>query len=212
MSSSPQQFDSVRRSYRKLAAISGGLLISLVLFIGWQPFAPVDYIMRDPASISSHPVYYGALSNLGVLLWSANAGICLLGAFTTWILSNRWEVTSFFASFGGFSTFLCLDDLFQFHELLLPGNFGVPEEVLFLLYAIALLFMLVRFRKIILRTQPLFLVISLLLFSLSIITDILPIPTNLIVEDGSKFIAIFAWLSYFLWAAIEETVRLATKQ
>lgn len=207
-----QKFASFKRLYYKLTAVTATLLIMLVLFIGWQPFAPADYIMRDPASITSTPVYYGALSNLGVLLWSASAAICLLGALTTRILSNRWDTTSFFAGFSGLSAFLCLDDLFQFHELLLPGNFGIPEEALFVLYAIALTYMLVRFRKIILQTQPSLLVTSLLLFALSIILDILPLPTNLILEDGSKFIAIFAWFAYFLWAAVEEIVLLATEK
>ena len=211
MSSSPQRLSLARRFYYRLAAISACFLIALVLFIGWQPFAPIEYIMRDPASISGSPVYYGALSNLGVLLWSASAAVCLLGALTVKILSDRWDITAFFTMFGGLSAFLCLDDLFQFHELLLPGNFGVPEEVLFVLYAVTLVSLLVRFRKIIFRTQPLLLAISLLLFALSVITDILPIPTNLMLEDGAKFIAIFAWFAYFLWAAVEEIVLITDR-
>lgn len=206
-----QRFTSARRLYLKLTIGMGCFLLALVAFIGLQPFAPVEYIMRDPASIANQPVYYGALSNLGVLLWSASVGTCLLGALIAKALSDRWDIISFFAAFSGLSAFLCLDDLFQFHELLLPGNFGIPEEVLFVAYAIALLTLLIRFRKIILETQPILLGISLLLFALSIASDILPLPTNLLLEDGSKFMAIFAWFAYFVWAAVVETTQLANR-
>lgn len=193
----------------------GLVLLVLILFVWQQPFVPVEYITRDPAAIATHPVYYGALSNLGILLWAASATACLLGGLVVQTLSNRWETVGFFAGFGALSTILCLDDLFMLHEEIFPNKLGIPEEALFVLYAVLLLYLLLRFRKILLKTQPALLGLSLLLFALSICSDLLPVLANLpdnniyALEDGSKFIAIFAWLSYFLWAAVEKITLIA---
>lgn len=215
LSSLSQSLLSVRRFYRRLTVVGGLLSVLIVLAVWWQPFVAVEYITRDPAAIANHPIYYGALSNLGVLLWMASATACLVGALVAKTLSARGEIVGFFSGFAGLSAMLCMDDLFLIHEEILPNKLGISENVLFVFYAIALLFLLLRFRKILLRTQPILLALSLCLFSMSMSSDLIPALASLprdntfALEDGSKFVAIFAWFSYFLWIAVEKIVLLA---
>ena len=170
---------------------------------------PVSYITRDPAAIANHPVYYGAISNLGVLLWGSSATACLLGGIVTNILSEQQERAKFFAAFCGLSVVLCLDDLFMLHEEIFPKSIGISEEAVFLFYAIMFSSMLLRFRKILLKTKPVLFAASLLLFALSVSSDIIPAIGSYTIEDGSKFVAIFVWCAYFLWAAVEHIMLLS---
>ena len=213
---SSSQFSSTKRSYHRLIRGIGLSLVVLVLFVWQQPFVLVEYITRDPAAIARHPIYYGALSNLGVLLWSASATACLLGTLAVKALSGRQETVYFFTAFGILNALLCADDLFLIHESILPHKLGIPEEVMFAFYIAALSSMLLRFRKTLLRTQPLVLGTSLLLFALSVSSDLAPVISNLprndifALEDGSKFIAIFVWSSYFIWTTVETIALLAS--
>ena len=212
-----QRVASTKRSYQQFITGTSFLSLGLVLFVWQQPFVPVEYITRDPAAIANHPIYYGALSNLGILLWAASTTTCLLGGLVTKMLSDRWTIASFFAAFGGLSAVLCLDDLFMIHEDVFPKKLGLSEDVLFILYAVSLSYMLFHFRKILFKMQPALLGLSLLLFALSTCSDLIPAiahPPNsntYAFEDGSKFIAIFVWFSYFLWAAVEQ-IMLCTGQ
>lgn len=212
VSSFSARISSVKSLHRRATVGVGTLLLTLVLLIWFQPFVPVENITRDPAVIAGHPAYYGALSNLGVLLWSASVTACLVGALVIRVTKGRSTAVGFFAAFGSLSFVLCLDDLFLLHEWLLPVHLGLPETVTFAAYAIALLIMLLRFRKILIRTQPALLALSLLLFAISTAGDLTPLLANLsdndiyALEDGSKFLAIFVWFSYFLWAAVDQIV------
>ena len=210
ISSVLQRLFLIKHLYYRSAIIASLLLSGLVICIWRQPFVPVEYITRDPAAIAIHPIYYGALSNLGVLLWGSSVTSCLLGALVTKLLSDRWEIVAFFAAFGGLNAMLCLDDLFMIHEEVLPRKLGIPEEALFICYAIALTAMLVRFRRVLLKTQPVLFGASLILFAFSLSIDLMPALASLsrnslfAIEDGSKFVAIFVWSAYFLWAAVEK--------
>ncbi|MEM9090270.1 MAG: hypothetical protein AAGC93_16165 [Cyanobacteria bacterium P01_F01_bin.53] len=198
-----------------------------MVIVHQQSLAPIEYFTKDPATIAHHPEYYGSLSNIGVLLWNASAVVCFLGALQLRILGKNWlekerlgknfdninakyrNASYFLMGFGLLSTVLCLDDLFLLHESIIFNKFGLPEEAAFLAYAIALIFLLVRFRKILLKRSPIALGASLVLFAASIGTDKLP-PSALVseqdlylIEDGMKLLAIFLWLSYFAWVTLE---------
>lgn len=204
------RFSSVRRSYHLIATSIGALLVGLVVLLGFQTYVPVEYITRDPAAIAEHPIYYGAVSNLGILLWSASVTACLLGGTIVKVLKDKTEAVSFFLAFGSLSLFLCMDDLFLLHEDLFPRRLNLPEEITFVVYAIAVSAALVRFRKFLLKNQPALFGAALLLFAFSLSSDLIFSLFELeggaayAIEDGFKFIAIFVWCMYFLWAAIDQ--------
>ncbi len=165
--------------------------------------------MRDPAAIANHPVYYGAFSNLSILFWSASAAICLFSSYLLNQLSAKAEHIRFLLAFGCFSTVLCLDDLFMLHERLFPEKLNIPESIVFIGYAAAFIVLVFRFRQRLRSTEPVFFLVSCLLFAVSIFLDVLPIQGILtkddiyLLEDGAKILAIFFWLAYFAKISVE---------
>ncbi len=222
-----QQLSLAQTLYHRALWVGCIVWMLLMVIVHQQSLAPIEYFTKDPATIAHHPEYYGSLSNIGVLLWNASAVVCFLGALQLRILGKNWlekerlgknfdhinakyrNASYFLMGFGLLSTVLCLDDLFLLHESIIFNKFGLPEEAAFLAYAIALIFLLVRFRKILQKRSPMALGASLVLFAASIGTDKLP-PSVIVseqdlylIEDGMKLLAIFLWLSYFAWVTLE---------
>ncbi|MGB3296857.1 MAG: hypothetical protein WBA76_01215 [Phormidesmis sp.] len=180
-----------------------------------QSVVPVSNLTRDPAVVAHFPIYYGALSNIGILFWSGSVAACLVGVMLLKVLQPNSDAVKFFTAYGGFSLVLCLDDLFLFHEkvfperILAPLGLNLDEEILLIAYAVTFVVLLFRFRKILLQTKPALFGLSLLMFAMSIAFDVLPFPfemsseTEYFLEDGSKLLAIFVWFTYFVWAAVE---------
>ncbi len=199
-------------TYQRLASFGFICLLCVLLILGLQPYIPLEYLTGDPAALSGQPFYFGALSNIGVLFWIASAAICLFSAALLSTLKARSESIRFLSAFGSLSTVLGLDDLFLLHERAFPFLLRVSQSSVLLGYAIILLICLCRFRKILLNHRPAAFGVSLILFSVSVLSDIVPLDPILgattnnnifhLLEDGTKLIAIFVWLTYFAWTAI----------
>ncbi len=191
------------------------LWLGLLVVLRLQASVPLHYFMHDPSVVAHYPLYYGALSNIGIIFWGASAAVCLLSAVLLKVLQPSSESARFFAAFGWLNLALCLDDLFLFHETLFPKWVRSPsgshaaEGAVLVAYAVIFFHLVIRFRRLLLRTKPVLFGLSVLLFSVSLGVDTLPLPVDLsidnesLVEDGSKLLAIFAWFMYFLWAAVE---------
>ncbi|MEO0706863.1 MAG: hypothetical protein AAF050_14510 [Cyanobacteria bacterium J06649_5] len=215
-----QQLSSAKSLYRLSLFIGCLSWLVLMAIARGQSLVPVEYLTRDPATIADHPEYYGALSNIGVLLWNASAVVCLMGALqirammskvpSSYLKISR-ESSPFLASFGILSGILCLDDLFLLHESIIPNKLNLSEEVVFISYGIALMCLLIRFRRLIVSTGPGALLTSLLIFAISITADKgLPLTAiteqdGYLIEDGLKLLAIFLWLAYFVWITLTLT-------
>ena len=204
---------SVKR-WQQLLIVGSGLWLALMVLLPLQSFVAIGDITRDPATIALHPPYYGALSNLGILLWSASAAVCFLSAALLNILQPRSETVLFFSLFAGLSAVLCLDDTYLLHEAILPNRLpfiSIPEAVVVLAYVLTLLGGIIYFRKLLLKTQVWLLSISLVLFGISIGIDqllpetLFPEDTFFLIEDGFKLLAIFLWLAYFIRTSLDFT-------
>ena len=99
------------------------------------------------------------VSSLGVLLWCAAASICLFAAMTLRNVTPR-DTFWFLLSSALLSTYLLFDDLFQFHEDLASRYLGLNEKVATAALLIAISTYLIAFRRIILRTNFSFLIVS----------------------------------------------------
>ena len=207
-----QSLSSFLNSWRLSVILGSDCCLALILAIALQPFFAVGDFTRDPATIALHPPYFGAISNLGLLLWSASAAVCFLsGALLKVMQPERPDLRAFFTVFAGLSTWLCLDDTFLLHEAILPNRLplvSIPEPVVVMLCGLALLGAMVCFRKLLLKNQPLLFGLILLLFSVSVGCDQFLPPerfsedTVYLIEDGAKLLAIFLWLAYFVRASI----------
>lgn len=169
---------------------SAVLLATMVL--GVDP----DRLLRDPMAYLHQAFYVGFFSNLGVLGWWTAAVACLLAAL---VLRGRSQDSSALAYGGVLSAVLGLDDLLMLHEQVLPGHLGLPEVVTFACYGLATLWYLWRFHSFHRAVEPGLLGTALVLFGVSVmldVTNILPGPAGMVVEDGSKFTAICVWAAY----------------
>lgn len=171
----------------------------------------ISYFTRDPSAIMGAPFYIGLLSSLGVLLWCSSAVVCLFSFIIFRGVVKHTEFASFCLFSSVLTIILLFDDLFLIHESVFPQYLNIPEKFFYVSYVIALIVYLVRFRKTILKTEFLLLLLALSFFGLSIIIDLFqqtfhllrPSLANLI-EDFSKFLGILSWCTYF--------VRVCTKQ
>jgi len=181
---------------------------ALLIIMGVQSEVPVAYLTKDPLAVfqismrdgNCCEVYFGLVSNIGILLWCATAAICLFSAFLIYTNQGRWEGAFPLVAAGLFTAWLMLDDMFLLHEAVLREN-GVPEKVTYTLYAgFAILYFAASWRTIIKHRASLLLV-SLFFLGASIIIDsILHTESNrhVLAEDGAKLLGIAAWAAFHI--------------
>jgi hypothetical protein len=161
---------------------------------------PFGMFTRDPTTIMGANPLIGVLSSVGVLGWCATASLCL---FTWGVTRHRvagWLGDVFLLIPGLLTTALMMDDLFEIHEVLAPRYIGVPDDLLIVPYGLLAMGWVVAFRRRILRTEYLLLLIAAGGFTVSVVVDTLtdaPYNSRYLLEDGFKFLGIVGWLGYF---------------
>ena len=158
---------------------------------------PVAHLLKDPGALRPGPWYLGAVSYVGILLWTAAATLCL---FARRLLPRveEAEVRSFLLASALLSAVLGLDDLFMLHDSVAPMYLGVSEKVVVLGYGALALGYVARFRRLVWRTEFLPLLVAGGFFALSVGVDALDVDDTrfLLVEDGAKLAGIAGWCSY----------------
>jgi hypothetical protein len=175
----------------------------------------IGQFLREPmATAGLHPLA-GVFSNLGVLMWAASASICLFAGFTIRD-SGQGEIAGFLRSSGYLSAYLCCDDFFQVHEALIPTYLGIDEMYVYAAIATLVSMYLVFFGRLILSTSYLILIIAIAFLSTSVAIDAVFEPMlhglgqgRIYIEDGTKFLGITAWCSYYVGTAHEFLIRAA---
>lgn len=174
----------------------GGIVIAGA---GFQRSVPLDELFLDPAHITGAPWYTGALSNLGILIWTTGIAMAAAGA---WVArrTNRPAAAEFLL-IGAIATLVLLvDDVFQFHSGLLKRSLGVPKQIAQLAVVLPAIVWIIKYRDDILRTRSALLAAALGSFVVSLGVDAglgLSGDAALLMEDGAKFLGILAWAQYF---------------
>ena len=154
------------------------------------------FVLRDLAQSCDAPLGKGFLSSVGYLLWMAAAAIALFAASTRQIQGSVVNRQFAFCG-GGFSLWLCLDDMFLVHDRYLG------EAFLYVTYAVFTGLLLFRFRGPLRRFGGDSFLLAVVLLGASVLTDALQglwpdsYETVQIVEEGFKFRGIAAWLSFW---------------
>lgn len=189
-----------------LVLVPAGLVLALVAVAAAIADVRIPDMTRDVAALAKlHPLA-GLLSNLGLILWSATAAVCLFAAAASRPQHAR---RSRFLLFGGLlSAYLLLDDFFQVHEVIAPQYLGIRERYVYLALAASLLAYLLTFRDVIVATHWPALLLALGFFAASAGSDaavalLLPPRTatpdwQFFVEDGAKWLGICSWCHYFV--------------
>ena len=166
--------------------------------------APMPVLTRDPAATFDAPPYVGMLSNATMLVWTAAATICL---FASGASGTGQAVRNFLFFAGLFTVMLLLDDLYMIHEVLAPEYLGIPEKVMYVIYGLAALFWLAKYRNVIRATDYRLLMLAFFFLGSSVGIDMLdsrgwfPIDSPYLLEDGAKIAGVIFWLAYFTQTA-----------
>lgn len=173
-------------------------LLFLVFIIVLFSNIPVSFFTRDPSSIFHASPFVGVISSIGILSWSSTAAICF---FASAILFKKGSVkiATFLLFSGLLTSFLLLDDLFQFHEYFFPRYLHIPEKFIYAGYFFIVLTYLIKFRSIIFQTEYIVLFLAFSFLGLSIISDLILPGSNMgyLIEDGLKLFGIITWFIFF---------------
>ncbi|WP_244860757.1 hypothetical protein [Aromatoleum petrolei] len=184
-----------------LIAVASAVPIGIVLLLRVWKGVPIHLLTSDVTSIAGVPAYTGFLSQLGIFVWAGAAAICFFCARLLAARSDAQEERRFLFVSGLLTVVLAFDDLFLLHEEFFP-SLGIPEKGVFVAYAAFVLFHLVSFRRLILRTDYILLAIAFAAFAVSVGLDLVnPAGINpYLYEDSAKFVGVVSWLGYFFRA------------
>ena len=157
-------------------------------------------VIRDLAQTYGAPILIGLISNLGVLMWAASASIALFSSLSG-LIGNR-EKSNFLCLGGILTCVLCLDDFFLLHDRY------IGPDLLYTTYSIIGIYILIKFRKIIIEINFLAFISSVFFLGLSIIFDKFfqaifaenYLNVNLL-EECFKFTGIACWLNFWFKAS-----------
>ena len=193
--------DQVVRNGSLIAICVGAAVVVLAGIYGASAVSgvPVSVFTRDPSDVMNIYFYLGAMSYLGLMLWSASATVCFFSALVMRGREGGRPTVRFLLVSGALCTLLLLDDTFMFHERVFPHHLNVPELGVFAGYAIVFGVYLVCFMRRIMGTDYLLLVLAVLSLGTSAVMDQALPFSNLetFTEDAFKFLGIVLWLAYF---------------
>ncbi|MFM2156518.1 MAG: hypothetical protein RL516_1267 [Bacteroidota bacterium] len=188
-----------------IVTISAGLFFLFLTFeySVYKGILPAN-LTRDTATILHGPAYTGALSNLGIILWSATAAIMLFSAVHLYKNTVQRRAALMTLLFGLLTTMLCFDDTYQFHEKAFSGVIYVPEELIYLFYLTCIVIIATVCRVIVVTTPFIIGITAMAFFGISILIDEINLPSgrhDAFVEDCFKFIGIVLWTVYHFKSA-----------
>lgn len=172
------------------------IAVGIVLLARLRWHIPVLDLTGDPVVLMDAPLYLGAFSYLGVLVWCATAAVSLVLAQT--LGNEAAETRAYLRGAGGLSVLLCLDDLYMFHEEVFPKHVGIPQIVVIGVYGLYMVGLLWRFRRVLLNGEFVLLALSLGMFAVSVAIDQLVTGERryYLAEDGAKFFGVVMWLAF----------------
>ncbi|WP_174888097.1 hypothetical protein [Marinifilum fragile] len=175
------------------------IILMAIAIIGNYFNIPLSKFTRDPIHLlNGHPLT-GVISNIGILFWCSTVAICFFSSAVCWM--NKKVLNPKFLFYSGLITLmLLLDDLFMFHEIIYPKYFHIPEIIVYLIYLTLIASYLLKFRKDILDTEYVLLLLALSFFALSILMDVFITENELVFlfEDGFKLFGIVSWFLFFV--------------
>ncbi len=212
----PRHFELPRMWVRLVTFAAPLLLLAAVLL---QPWAEPKWMFLDPltaAQLSGEccSTYFGFVSNLGVMIWSATAAICLFAAALFALLKADRALTWFALSSGLLTGWLALDDAFLVHETVLP-SFGIPQNAVIAAYAALALLYIASSWRVILASDFWVLFVGGAALVLSILVDTVfssLAPGLVYIEDSAKFFGIFCWASFHITTLFDRISNLAVQK
>lgn len=181
------------------------LFLVVLALVSLQLDIPIAVFTRDPAVTGKISPLSGIASHLGVLLLTASGAVCLFSVAILRSSLHKSRFSIFLLCSGLMSLLLALDDLFMLHENIYPRLFHINEEFILLTYCLLVISGAIRFRKTIVQTEYLILLVGLGFLGLSLIVDGFQDSIEEVIgqwrilfEDGFKLLGIVGWFGYFM--------------
>jgi hypothetical protein len=198
--------DVTRHGWPYALALVPPALVMVVVVA--QPWVDPETLLRDPLAVAQSAatccsMYYGAVSQLGVLIWTATAAICLFTALALARL-GQLRAAAFPLAAGLLTALLALDDVYMVHEKVFP-RFGLPETLAIGTYVALAVGYVVVFRRELMAGRVPLLAMTLAAFAVSVAYDhlaVLGVPPSTVVEDGAKLFGITGWAVFHLEAML----------
>lgn len=182
--------------------------LASVFAIGKKNDITFGYFSRDAIQTLWHEpnaeveFYIGFLSNIGIMFWCFTAAILLFSSKIARDFGRPSALFRFLFYSGLLTLFMLIDDLFLLHDVIIPYYLEISEKIFYLFYGSSVLALLYFFRKIILNSDYVLLLLAFAFMAGSVITDVLiTLGLNIndvyLVEDGFKFMGIISWFVYF---------------
>jgi hypothetical protein len=186
--------------------VPGILLIGITAVCHLIFKIPFSVYSRDPIQVLNGRPYVGFISSIGIIMWCITAGILFFSAILASRQKKPGEVVGFLYYAGFFTSFMLIDDVFLFHDMIFPDYFKINENFFYFGYGIILLIFIFKYWKFILKTDYVLLLLAFGLFVSSAGVDqftehIFDLPGEYIYEDGFKLLGISCWVSYFVRTA-----------
>jgi hypothetical protein len=189
-------------SHLIFAGVVGFLAIALVALASWLLGEPAAVFTREPQGVLDGAFYVGSFSNLGALIWFGAAailsftaslkpldrGALILAGILTWAMG--------------------LDDMFMLHDRVYPKLY-LNEILISTLYFGVIGVIVMRYYRRLLRSTLVGIVIAVIIWVLSVITDHYFNNLGQLAEDGTKFIGIVVWAAAWIRQAYHDMTTLA---
>lgn len=201
----------LQRQFRHFPSLwwGNGLVIALFMLLtlyvkfggsdgsGWERAETVVQLFSEPFQ-RDHP-FFGSLTKLSELLWCFSATVCVFSAMLIQPLPGYRQTQRFLWASAWVILALLVDDIFRF-TLIAKLYLGIPKVLSYGVYGLMAIVYALVFRRILLHTPYLFLLIALAMFAISGITEVLPIAgmgTPAMLEDGTKLLGLVNIALYF---------------
>lgn len=192
-----------------VAVLAAGLPALLVAAVIWQPYVDPRLLFMDPVVAGQMSgdccrTYFGWLSTLGVMMWTAAAAVSGFAALVMWLKGheNRRQVLAAACAFL-LTGLLAVDDAFLLHERVFPA-FGIAQSAMLATYVVlALLYAALAHSLRQTRDLTFLAAGGFLAASLAIDAGLQEAwPLGIALEDGSKLIGISCWMVFHFGAAL----------
>ena len=198
--------DHVQPVRAQLRLVISTVLVAFCVIAGFVVLAeltdhPFKYFSKEPAESLGADPYVGWFAHFTSAVW---LGAAVTALFAGLILRRSGDRRhgSFLLAAGVLSTLLGADDLFLLHEFVYP-SIGIPQEAVYLAYAVLLVAFVWRFRPEIVADDWLLLVLTAAFWATATISDVMQHRWGIphVVEDGAKLTGVALWTTFIVRAA-----------